>query len=222
MFCRISFILLQCTKISKRQKSDSQPIVLDEELIESNHLKCSYPKVNPLISSKENLKCRNVKAVLKYHQPSPNRDIEEFSHHMLFSFYPFRIEQYLKFSPITGTYFKKRQEPGVLHITNRNRAIMEPFSDEVDKALLSLQSNFNAFAKQDENQEEIALIVNDLLDNENPSDGALLLEGTPFIGSYSTPTLIPLLKKCLSIMNNTNDLFKAGRNVMLKANHFLC
>ena len=149
------------------------------------------PKVIPLMSSKEKLKCQNVKAVLRYHQPSPNRDIEKFAHLMLFSFYQFRIEEYLKLPPITGTYFKKLQEPGVLDVINRNRAIMEQFSKVVDEALLNLQSNLDAFPQQDENQEEIALIVNVLLDNENPSDGAVLLENTPFIGSYSTPTLIP-------------------------------
>ena len=70
------------------------------------------PKVIPLMSSKEKLKCQNVKAVLRYHQPSPNRDIETFAHLMLFSFYPFRIEEYLKLPSITSTYFKnfKNQE----------------------------------------------------------------------------------------------------------------
>ena len=80
---------------------------LDDELIESNHGKCSYPKVIPLMSAKEKLKCRNVEAVLRYHQPSPNSDIEKFAHHMLFSFYPSCIEEYLKLPPITGTYFEK-------------------------------------------------------------------------------------------------------------------
>ena len=67
---------------------------------------------------------------------------------MLFSFYPFRIEEYLKLPPITGTYFKKLQEPGVLDVINRNRrnrAIMEPFSDVVDEVLLNLQSTLDAF-----------------------------------------------------------------------------
>ena len=178
-------------KSVKDKESDCQPIVLDDKLMESDHVKCTDPKVIPLMSSKEKLKCRNVKAVLRYQQPSPNSDIEKFAHHMLFSFFPFRIEEYLKLPPITGTYFKKLQEPGVLDVINRNRAIMELFSDVVDEALLKLQSNLDAFTQQDENQEEIALIVNDLLDNENPSDGAVLLDYTPFIRSYSTPTLIP-------------------------------
>ena len=84
---------------------------------------------------------------------------------MLFSFYPFRIEEYLKSPPITGTYFEKLQETGLLDVINRNRPMMEPFSDVVDEALLNLQSNLDASPQQesDENQEEIALIVNDLL-----------------------------------------------------------
>ena len=145
------------------------------------------------MSSTEKLKCRNVKAVLRYHQPSLNRDIEKFAHHMLFSFYPFRIEEYLKQPPIKGIYFEHLQEPGVLVIINRNRAKMESFSDAVDEALPNIQSNLDVFPQQeiDENQDEIALIVNDLLHNENPSDGAVLLEETPFIGNYSTPILIP-------------------------------
>ena len=111
---------------------------------------------------------------------------------MLFSFNPFHIEEYLELPPVTGIYFEKLQEPGVLDVINRNRAEMEPFSDVVDEALLNLQSNLEAFPQQesDENQEQIALIVNDLLDNENLSDRAVLLEDTPFIGHYSTPTLI--------------------------------
>ena len=70
---------------------------------------------------------------------------------------------------------------------------MESFSDAVDEALPNIQSNLGVFPQQeiDENQDEIALIVNDLLHNENPSDGAVLLEETPFIGNYSTPILIP-------------------------------
>ena len=46
---------------------------------------------------------------------------------MLFSFYPFRIEEYLKSPPITGTYFEKLQETGLLDVINRNRPMMEPF-----------------------------------------------------------------------------------------------
>ena len=63
---------------------------------------------------------------------------------------------------------------------------MKAFSDVVDEVLINQQSNIDTFPQQesDEIQEEIAFIVTDLLDNENPSAGAVLLEDTPFIGNY--------------------------------------
>ena len=39
-------------------ESDRQPIVSDDEIIESNHVTCSYPRVIPFMSSKEKRKCQ--------------------------------------------------------------------------------------------------------------------------------------------------------------------
>ena len=74
----------------------------------------------------------------------------------------------------------------------QSRIIQPEDANVVDEALLNLQSNLDAFPQQEsaENQQEIASIINHLLDNENPSDGAVLPEDPPFIGSYTTPTLI--------------------------------
>ena len=75
-------------------ESDSQPVELEDEYIKTNHSKCSLPDNVPLMLSKEKLKCWKVKA--QYHQPNPNKDIEKYAHHLLFSFSPFRDEQELK------------------------------------------------------------------------------------------------------------------------------
>ena len=190
-------------KSVKDKESGCQPVVLDDELMESNHVNYTYPKVIPLMSSKEKLKCRNVKAVFRYHQPSPNRDIEKFAHHVLLSFYPFTTEEYLKLPPITGTYFKKASR-------TRSFGCNQQKWGYVYEALLNLQSNLDGFPQQDENQEEITLRVHDLLDNENPSDGAVLLDDTLFIGSYSTPILIPddeLNCKMMSLNYEQRKLF---------------
>ena len=40
----------------------------------------------------ENLKCRKVRDVLRYYQPNPQKNIEQYAHHLLFTFYPFRDE----------------------------------------------------------------------------------------------------------------------------------
>ena len=61
----------------------------------------SFPKVIPLTTIKEKLHCRIVKAVLRYHQPSPSKYIEQYAQ-PLFSFHPFRDEEQLKSPPFTG------------------------------------------------------------------------------------------------------------------------
>ena len=53
---------------------------------------------------------------------------EQYAHHLLFSFYPFRNEEYLKSPPFIRTYLTKLQEPGVL----------ETFSSLVNEVLLNL------------------------------------------------------------------------------------
>ena len=87
-------------------ENDSQPVVLNDELMDSNHEESIFPKIVPLMSSEEKLKCRKVKAVLRYHQPSPHKNFEQYAHHLLFAFYPFRQEEELKYT-VTGTYFAK-------------------------------------------------------------------------------------------------------------------
>ena len=87
-------------------ENDSQPVVLNDELMDSNHEESIFPKIVPLMSSEEKLKCRKVKAVLRYHQPSPHKNVEQYAHHLLFAFYPFRQEEELKYT-VTGTYFAK-------------------------------------------------------------------------------------------------------------------
>ena len=42
--------------------------------MESNHAKRWYLKVIPLMPLEEKLKCRNVEADLRYHQPVSNRE----------------------------------------------------------------------------------------------------------------------------------------------------
>ena len=46
-------------------ENDNQPEILQENALENNHNVCDYPKTIPLMSSKEKLKCRKVKLVLR-------------------------------------------------------------------------------------------------------------------------------------------------------------
>ena len=69
---------------------------------------------------------QEIKAVLRYHVSNANRNADEYAHHLLFSFYPFRHEGELKYPPVSGTYLFEPQQSGVLDVTNRNRHSMEP------------------------------------------------------------------------------------------------
>ena len=107
------------------------------------------------MSSKEKLKCRKVKAVLRYYQPNPNKAFETYAHLLPLSFYPFRNEEELKSPAVTGSYRAKLLEPGVINIINRNKATMEPFSELVDQALLSVHSDIHshdAFSQQENDE----------------------------------------------------------------------
>ena len=149
--------------------------------MELNHGESRHPdKIELMTLNNEKLKCRKVRGVLRYHQPNPQKYIEQYGHHLLFTFYPFRDEAYLKFPPMTKTYFGKLQEPGVMDIIDRNKAIMEPFGEIVDQALSNLRSdvtNLDSFSQQenDEVQAELAAVINDMLEDESFTDDTVLL-----------------------------------------------
>ena len=88
-------------------ENECQPVLLGYTIMESNHAKVHFPTVVTLIAFKEKLHFRKVKAVLRYHQPSPTKHIEQYAHHLLYSFYPFGDEEQLKSPPFTGSYVMK-------------------------------------------------------------------------------------------------------------------
>ena len=106
--------------------NDSQPIVLNNELVEGNHKSSIYPKSVPLMPSNEKLKYRTVRAILRYHEPDPDKYPEKYAHHLLFTFYPFCNEDNLK---LDGRYLAKLQQSGVLDIINLNTQKLKPLAN---------------------------------------------------------------------------------------------
>ena len=104
-FVRIIIVCLsRCNEtayLNLNDNNDNQPDVLEDKLVEDNHEICSYPATLPLMSrNNEKLKCRKVKAILRYHVPNQNKRPDEYAHHLLFMYYPFRNEEELR----QGTY----------------------------------------------------------------------------------------------------------------------
>ena len=145
--------------------NDNQPNVLNDELMESGESDCPFPHVLPLMNSKDKLKCRKIRAVLRYHVPNRHKFPEKYSHHLLFMYYPFRSEGEL----LDPSYMEKLSQQGVLDIVNQNKQKIEPFGDLVDEAFgnyrAELDTNLDPFAQQENEETE------DLLNAQNINDG---------------------------------------------------
>ena len=106
------------------------------------------------------MKCRKTPYVLQYYAPNKGTKPEEYAHHMLFMYYPFRDEKEL-LSGNPPTYASKLSEPGVIDLVNQNYSLVEPFATIVDNAFLRLSSDIDNIMDpygQQENDE-----VNDYL-----------------------------------------------------------
>ena len=202
------------SRTTKDLENDYQPVTLDDELLETHHKDCNYPKEISLMSSKEKLRCRKVKAVLRYYQSNPNKTSETYSYRLLFLFYPFRNEEESKLPPVTGSYRAELLEPGVINIINRNNTTMEPFSELVDPALLSVHSDIHfhdAFSQQenDEVYEQMSSTVDSLVDNgEDSTEDAAVLDESIYPPVYSGPLLLPDSE----LNSNVRKLFDVAHN----------
>ena len=87
------------------------------------------------MSSKGKLKCRKVSLVLRFFTPNKNREYENNARYLLLLLFPFRNEVDLKVS-MPPSYTDKIAEPDITDIINRNRAMVAPFSEIIDEALL--------------------------------------------------------------------------------------
>lgn len=123
---------------------DSQPAVLSDDILEQTHPHTfndttALPKKKTLMNSKEVLKCRKVKAVLRYHTPNKTKEPEKYFHHLLMLYYPWRDENELLGNE--QTYMSKFYVPEVQTVVQRNKDIFEPDSEAVIEALELLRTN---------------------------------------------------------------------------------
>jgi len=139
------------SKILNEEENDSQPEILNELLFLENS---TLPKSVPLMTSKQSLKLRKTKCVLRCHVPNKLTRPEEYAHHLLFMFLPFRSENELKGTE-SGLYTEKLLEPGIIDIINRNKLINEPFGEFVEDAFLHFsEQNANGLDPAGEQENE--------------------------------------------------------------------
>ena len=91
-FCFADFVAFYTldTK-TKDYVNDNQPeIFFDDVACDNSEL--NYPKLVPLMTSTEKMRCRNVKRIIRYHTPNALISAEAHAHHLLMLFFPFRKE----------------------------------------------------------------------------------------------------------------------------------
>ena len=110
---------------------------LDDEIVEDlSNSDYVYPQDIKLLSKKGNATKRNMFYSIFF--PNKETKPEEYVHHTLFMYYPFRVEKEL-LSSNPPTYASKLSEPGVTDLVNQNYSLVEPFATIVDNAFLRLR-----------------------------------------------------------------------------------
>ena len=176
--------------LKTNQYNGSQPEILDDLLRSSKSVEQSdLPKSFPLMSSKESLKLRKEKCILRYHIPNQTTQPEEYAHHMLFMFFPFRNESDLK-ATVSRTYSQKLLEPTVTEVVNKNRKACEPFADAVDEAFIDFIANPRGMDPQAEQENED--VRDEIIANATISDETDNNNDETFCVTQVTP-LTPLI-----------------------------
>ena len=125
------------------QFNDVQPIVLCDDVVESNHVSnCEsiFPPLNiKLNNGQETMKRRKIKAVIRFHTPSRAKEPERFYHHLLMLYFPWRKETDLLADD--HLYLTKFEESEVFSKVEENRRTFEPNAEAIDIALQMVSEN---------------------------------------------------------------------------------
>ena len=118
-------------KFPKDERTDTQPDVLTYIVAETQHMNTgtttTFPDNIKLLDTNEVMKCRKVRAVVRFHVPNKRKEPEKFFHHLLMLYFPWRDE----LADLTGkdqTFASKLCEPEVqsfVEINNDAEAVEE-------------------------------------------------------------------------------------------------
>ena len=126
-----------------QETADAQPEVLTDNVIEvqqdSSDPGLSLPVQIKLMNTNEKMKCRKVRAVIRYHKPNKTKEPELYYHHILMLYLPWRDESLLLGAD--QTYASRFYEPAVQAIVEQNRQKFEPDGDALNEALEFLRNN---------------------------------------------------------------------------------
>ena len=93
-----------------------------------------------LMISRETMRYRKVRRILRYRVLNKLLAQEKFAHHVLLLFYPFRDEKEL-LSGFPPLYQNKLGEQGVQAVVNMNKIKLKPYDDLVDQGFSQFDKN---------------------------------------------------------------------------------
>ena len=144
--CLAEFASSYCKdyKIPSDETNDAQPEILTDAVAESQHTNTSTTEILPdkirLVVTNEVMKCRKVRAVVRFNTPNKRNEPEKFFHHLLILYFPWRDE----LADLIGsdqTYASKFYENSLQAAVDSNRAKFEQNADAVSEALEFLRNN---------------------------------------------------------------------------------
>ena len=157
---------------------DAQPEILTEDATElhvqlytNSGVTSQLPPKIKLLKTNEVMKCRKSRAVIRYHTPNKTKQPEQYFHHLLVLYYPWRNEDSLLGS--NQTYASKFYKPEVQSVVTKNRGLFEPDADAVSLALEALRNNEGIHMAQSFdslNDQENDQLQSDMQDNSE-NDG---------------------------------------------------
>ena len=141
------------------------------------------------------MKCRKVKAVIRFHMPNKVSDYEKYCRHPLMLYYPWKNWNESKLLGPDDTYSFKLNISFVAEKVKENRSKFEAHSDEMDEALQFVRDNpaFDIFcgnfgAINEQENSDITESINTAEDDLNELTASSLLQ-EPSTSSDNQATL---------------------------------
>ena len=133
--CLASFMCVY-EKSYKPAENDSQPIELDDQVLNENHnILLDYPR-NLMLLNSEKMRARKVRKVLRFYEPTKLKDPEGYAHHLLMFYFPYRNESNLL---TENSYIETLKNDHVRQVVESNKLIFEPYSEMIDDAFLNFR-----------------------------------------------------------------------------------
>ena len=156
-----------------KSMNDDQPEILTDTIMEKQSAdENQLPDVIQLLNSKEAMKTRKIRAVVRFHKLNEIKETEKLAHHLLMLYFPWRNEGQLLGE--SGTYASKLSESSTWRIMERNKTFLEPHELQNAQDIVSRQSASHIYhvlhsSLQGTEEEEESNIASDLLNAQSNS-----------------------------------------------------